>query len=62
MIVRFLLLRDDPDARRMIAEFKKNGIASLTVDGRHYGFIRQVGEEEGKILIVADVTELGLLE
>jgi hypothetical protein len=46
----------------MIAEFKKNGIASLTADGMRYGFIRQVGKERGKVLIIADVTEPELVE
>jgi hypothetical protein len=46
----------------MVAEFKKNGFASLTADGMHYGFIRQVGEERDKVLIIADVTEPELVE
>lgn len=35
----------DQDARCVVANFKRDGIASLTADGMHYGFIRELGEE-----------------
>lgn len=57
MLVKFLLPKTDQDALEMVVRFKNEGIASLTVDDMHLGFIRQVGEEDDKLMIIADVTE-----
>ena len=56
-MVKLLLPRTDPDAKRMVTQFRDSGIASLSIDGMHYGFVRRVGEEDSSITIVADVTE-----
>ncbi|MDW5563487.1 MAG: hypothetical protein SA339_09700 [Methanomassiliicoccus sp.] len=57
MMVKMLLPQNDADARRIVSQFKSDGIASLSTEGMHFGFIRQVGEEKGRIVLVADVTE-----
>ena len=62
MLVKLLLPQTDEDARCVVANFKRDGIASLSTDGMHYGFVREVGEEDGKIMIVADATEPELVK
>lgn len=59
MIVKFLLPHTDPEAKEMVSHFKRDGFASFGIKDRHCGFIRQAGEERGRILIVAEVTEPG---
>lgn len=61
MMVKFLLPQTDLDAQRMMVQFKNDGMAPLSTDRMHLGFVRRVGEENGKILIVADVTEPDLV-
>lgn len=51
MLVKLLLPRTDPDAKRMVTQFRDGGIASLSIDGMHYGFVRRVGPEGGNITI-----------
>lgn len=41
----------------MVARFRCEGFCPVGSRGRHFGFVREVGEEKGKIVIVADITE-----
>jgi hypothetical protein len=62
MIVKLLLPLTDRSAQEIVVKFKNDGIASVSADDMHFGFVRRVGEEDGKIAIVADITEPGLVE
>ena len=41
----------------MVTQFRNNGIASLSTDRMRFGFVSQVGEENGGITIVTDGKE-----
>jgi hypothetical protein len=57
MIIKFILPKSDLDAWETVVRFENNGIASLATDRMHLGLVRQIGEENGKIAIIADVDQ-----
>jgi hypothetical protein len=55
MMVKFLLPKTDLDAWERVVRFTADGLASLTTERMHLGSVLQIGEEEGLVIIIADV-------
>jgi hypothetical protein len=62
MITKFLLPQTDEYARAIISWSKRDGIASVSTNRMHLGSVREVREENGKIAIIADVTDPELVK
>ncbi|MDW5563508.1 MAG: hypothetical protein SA339_09810 [Methanomassiliicoccus sp.] len=62
MIVKFLLPQSDRGAQDMVAQFNQEGAVPVATDRMHLGSVRQVSRENGKIMIVAEVTEPGIVK
>ena len=60
-MVKFNLPKTDEYTQAIISWSEQDGAASIATDRMHLGSVREIREENGKIIVVAEITEPGLI-